>query len=192
MQGAAPIRKTNRHQKLTPVKWRDHVVRAPEGLLRKRSERRIEMLKWKILTLVGLSFGVAGVGWGFAQQQKAIGFYELRIYTAQPGKREPLAARFASRTAAIYAKHGITNVGYWIPQESDSELGISAENTFIYIRGYPSKAERDRRLKAAHDDPEFAEVVTRQEQNPQTRLIVKAHNIDMVPNGNYSAIKIVP
>jgi hypothetical protein len=157
-----------------------------------RSERRIEMLKWKILTLVGLSFGVAGVGWGFAQQQKAIGFYELRIYTAQPGKRDALAARFASRTASIYAKHGITNVGYWIPQESDPELGISAENTFIYIRGYPSKAERDRRLNAAHDDPEFAEVVTRQEQNPQTRLIVKAHNIDMVPNGNYSAIKIVP
>jgi hypothetical protein len=162
------------------------------GFLKIRSERRIELLKWKILTLVGVSLGVAGVGWGFAQQQKAIGFYELRIYTAQPGKRDALAARFATRTAAIYAKHGITNVGYWIPQESDSELGISAENTFIYIRGYPSKVERDRRLKAAHDDPEFAEVVTRQEQNPQTRLIVKAHNIDMVPNGSYSAVKIVP
>jgi NIPSNAP len=150
------------------------------------------MLKWRVLTLVGLSFGVAGVGWGFAQQQKAIGFYELRIYTAQPGKRDALAARFASRTAAIYARHGITNVGYWIPQQSDPELGISAENTFIYIRGYPSKAERDKRLTAAHDDPEFAEVVTKQEQNAETRLIVKAHNVDMVPNGNYSAIKVVP
>jgi hypothetical protein len=83
-------------------------------------------------------------------------------------------------------------VGYWIPQESDAELGISAENTFIYIRGYPSKAERDQRLKAAHDDPEFTEVVTTQERNSETRLIVKAHNIDMVPNGSYSAIKILP
>jgi hypothetical protein len=150
------------------------------------------MLKWRILAFVGLSLGVAGVGWGFAQQQKAVGFYELRIYTAQPGRRDALAARFASRTAAIYARHGITNVGYWIPQESDPELGISAENTFIYIRGYPSKAERDKRLTAAHDDPEFAEVVTTQERNAETRLIIKAHNIDMVPNGNYSAIKIVP
>src|ERR1700681_4267159 len=145
------------------------------------------MLKWKILTLVGLSFGVAGVGWGFAQQQNVIGFYELRIYTAQPGKRDALAARFAGRTAAIYAKHGITNVGYWIPQESDPELGISAESTFIYIRGYPSKAERDKRLNAAHDDPEFGEVVTKQEQNPATRLIVKTHNIDMTPRGAYTA-----
>ena len=105
------------------------------------------MLIWKNLALIGLSFGVAGIGWGFAQQQQTPGFYELRIYTAQPGRRDSLAARFATRTAAIYARHGITNVGYWIPQESDPELGISAENTFIYIRGYPSKAER---RSAAH------------------------------------------
>jgi len=150
------------------------------------------MLKWKVLALLGLAVGVAGVGWGFAQQVRVPGFYELRIYTAQPGKRDALAARFASRTAAIYARHGITNVGYWIPLQSDPELGISAENTFIYIRGYPSKEERDKRLTAAHDDPEFGEVVTAQERNPSTKLIVKPHNIDMVPNGSYTAIKINP
>ena len=98
----------------------------------------------------------------------------------------------ASRTAAIYARHGITNVGYWIPQQSDPELGISAENTFIYIRGYPSKEERDKRLKARGADPEFAEVVTNQEQNPETKLIVKVHNIDMLPHGPYSAITLKP
>lgn len=148
------------------------------------------MLKWKIIAGLGLAFGVAGIAWGYAQTKKAIGFFELRVYTAQPGKRDALAARFANRTAAIYAKHGITNVGYWIPQQSDAELGISAENTFIYMRGYPSKEERDKRLTAAHDDPEFGEVVTKQEQNPDTKLIVKTHNIDMVPHGTYTAITI--
>jgi NIPSNAP protein len=147
------------------------------------------MLKWKITALLGVVFGIAGLGWGYAQQRNAIGFYELRVYTAQPGKRDALAKRFADRTAAIYARHGITNVGYWIPQQSNTELGITAENTFIYIRGYPSKEERDKRLKAAHDDPEFGEVVTKQERSPD-RLIVKAHNIDMAPNGTYSAITI--
>jgi hypothetical protein len=58
------------------------------------------------------------------------------------------------------------------------------------MRGYRSKEERDKRLKAAHDDPEFGEVVTKQEQNPSTRLIVKAHNIDMTPSGAYTAITI--
>jgi hypothetical protein len=149
------------------------------------------MLKWKILAAAGLAVGVMGIGWGLAQARKMAGFFELRVYTALPGKRDALAARFANRTAAIYARHGITNVGYWIPVQSDPELGISAENTFIYIRAYPSKQERDKRLKAAHDDPEFDEVVTQQERNPEARLIVKARNIDMVPSGAYTAISIV-
>jgi hypothetical protein len=148
------------------------------------------MLKWKTLAVLGLSFGAAGVGWGYAQQQNVPGFYELRIYKAEPGKRDALAARFASRTAGTYARHGITNVGYWIPQQTDRELGIDAEDTFIYIRGYPSKEERDKRLKAAHDDPEFAEVVIKQERDPNTKLIIKAHNIDMIPSGPYTAIKV--
>ena len=70
--------------------------------------------------------------------------------------------------------------------------GIDADDTFIYIRGYPSKEERDKRLKAAHDDPEFAEVVLKQERDPVNRLIVKAHNIDMVPSGPQTAIAIKP
>ena len=52
------------------------------------------------------------------------------------------------------------------------------------------KEERDRRLKAARDDPEFAEVVLKQERDPDARLIVKAHNIDMVPNGPHMAITL--
>ena len=148
------------------------------------------MLKWKLLAVFGVAFGLAGLGWGYVEQKKAIGFFELRVYTAQPGKRDALAARFVNRTASIYARHGITNVGYWIPQQSDPELGISAENTFIYMRGYPSKEERDKRLTAAHDDPEFKQVVTKQEQNPETKLIVKSHNIDMLPNGTFTAITV--
>src|SRR6266853_356440 len=148
------------------------------------------MLKWKIGAVLGLAFGAAGVTWGYAQQSRAPGFYELRVYNALPGKRDALAERFASRTAALFARHGITNVGYWIPQQSDPELGISAENTFIYMRGYPSKEERDKRLNAAHDDPEFKQVVTKQEQNPETKLIVKSHNIDMLPNGTFTAITV--
>ena len=80
------------------------------------------MVKWKVFACLGLAFGIVGIGWGNAQAKKAVGFFELRVYTAQPGKRDALAARFANRTAAIYAKHGITNVGYLDSQQSDPEL----------------------------------------------------------------------
>jgi hypothetical protein len=72
-------------------------------------------------------------------------------------------------------------VGYWIPLQSDPQLSISAENTFIYIRGYPSKEERDKRRKAMSDDPERTEVVLKAGANPETRLIMKVQNIDMAP-----------
>jgi hypothetical protein len=123
-------------------------------------------------------------------EETAPGFFELRVYTAVPGKRDALAKRFIESTAAVYARHGITNVGYWIPQQNDPELGISAADTFIYIRGYPSKEDRDKRLREAHSDPEFQRVVIQQETNPATKLIIKAHNIDMLPSGPYTAISV--
>jgi len=74
--------------------------------------------------------------------------------------------------------------------QTDPELGISAENTLIYMRGYPSKEERDKRLKAVRDDPEFVQAVTKQEENPDTKLVLKVHNIDMTPNGAYTTITL--
>ena len=62
------------------------------------------MLKWKVLAVAGIAFGIAGLGWGYAQQQTFPGFYELRVYTAQPGKREGLASRLGSGSAAIWAR----------------------------------------------------------------------------------------
>ena len=149
------------------------------------------MLRWKIAAVLGVAFGAAGVTWGYAQQSQAPGFFELRVYTAVSGKRDALAERFINRTAGIFKRFGITQVGYWIPQESDPELGISAENSFIYMRGYSSKEERDRKMKAMRqDDAEFQEVVTKPEKDPATRLIVKMHNIDMIPSGPYTAITL--
>jgi len=151
-------------------------------------------MKWKLSAFIGVGFGIVGIGWGYAQAPAPAptGFFELRVYTALPGKRDALAARFASRTAAIYARHGITNVGYWIPQQTVPAMDISAGNTFIYMRGYPSREERDKRLKARGEDPEFNDVVTQAERNPETKLIERVYNVDMIPNGPYTAIKVTP
>ena len=55
-------------------------------------------------------------------------------------------------------------------------------------RGYPSRRARDERLREAHADPEFREVVTATERNPDTRLIESVQSLDLVPT-DYSAIR---
>ena len=59
------------------------------------------MMKWKLSAFFGVVFGSEGIVWGYAQAPAPTGFFELRVYTALPGKRDALAARFANRTAAI-------------------------------------------------------------------------------------------
>jgi hypothetical protein len=67
---------------------------------------------------------------------------------------------------------------------------LSSRST-LNVPGYPSREERDKRLKARGDDREFKEVVTKAESNPETKLIAKVHNIDMTPHGPYTAITLV-
>ena len=55
--------------------------------------------------------------------------FEMRIYYAAPGKLDALHARFRNHTTQLFAKHGMTNVGYWVPSENP-------DNKLIYILAY--------------------------------------------------------
>ncbi|HQU46088.1 MAG TPA: NIPSNAP family protein, partial [Pirellulales bacterium] len=49
--------------------------------------------------------------------------FEMRTYWAAPGKLDALHARFRDHTTRIFEKHGMTNVGYWVPLENpDNKL----------------------------------------------------------------------
>ena len=41
--------------------------------------------------------------------------FELRTYTTEAGKLAALHARFRDHTTALFEQHGMTNIGYWIP-----------------------------------------------------------------------------
>lgn len=43
--------------------------------------------------------------------------YELRTYITNEGKLEALLARFRDHTCRLFEKHGIQNIGYWVPIE---------------------------------------------------------------------------
>jgi hypothetical protein len=74
--------------------------------------------------------------------------YELRIYTANEGKLEALNARFQDHTCKLFEKHGLTNVGYWVPDDkSDSRL--------IYVISSPNRAAHGKSWKAFLNDPDW-------------------------------------
>ena len=57
--------------------------------------------------------------------------YELRVYTAAPGKLDAVNARFRDHTVKLFEKHGMTNFGYWTP--------VDKPNTLIYLLAHKSR-----------------------------------------------------
>jgi NIPSNAP protein len=75
--------------------------------------------------------------------------FELRTYTAPPGKLQALHARFRDHTNALFAKHGMTVVGFWVPSEEDK----GAANTLVYLLAFPSRAAHDKAWDEFRADP---------------------------------------
>ena len=53
--------------------------------------------------------------------------YELRTYTTNEGKLDDLHARFRDHTMKLFEKHGIENIGYWVPTDE------RAKDTLVYV-----------------------------------------------------------
>jgi hypothetical protein len=57
---------------------------------------------------------------GFAAAETASApVYELRIYTVHPGRMPAMLARFRDHTCALFEKHGMVNIGYWLPLKEE-------------------------------------------------------------------------
>ncbi len=79
--------------------------------------------------------------------------FELRTYKATPGNLENLLARFRDHTMRIFEKHGMTNVGYWVPTDPEE-----AEDTLVYLLKHDSMAAATASWRAFATDPEWARV----------------------------------
>jgi hypothetical protein len=85
--------------------------------------------------------------------------FELRTYYAAPGKLEALNARFGDHTCALFKKHGIKIVGFWIPMDQ------GAENKLVYMLVHKSREAAKQSWKDFGDDPEWQKVRTESEVN---------------------------
>jgi hypothetical protein len=85
--------------------------------------------------------------------QAANRVFELRTYTAPSGKLDALHTRFRDHTMRIFQRHGMTNVGYWTPQDTTLR-----ENTLVYLLSHPSRAAADQAWRNFSADPEWQRV----------------------------------
>jgi hypothetical protein len=83
--------------------------------------------------------------------------YELRIYTAQPGRLRDLLARFETHTNRIWARYGIRQVGFWTTI-------VGPTDGLTYLLAWESFAEREEKWTAFRADPELIEVFAESEK----------------------------
>ncbi|MBM3998075.1 MAG: NIPSNAP family protein [Planctomycetes bacterium] len=84
--------------------------------------------------------------------------YELRVYYSPEGRLNDLHARFRDHTIKLFEKHGMTNVGYFVPVENSA-------NKLVYVLSYPNAEAREKSWKAFMADPDWAEVRKKTEAN---------------------------
>lgn len=75
--------------------------------------------------------------------------YELRTYTAMPGRLPDLHKRFREHTSRIWAKRGWQMVGFWTYRHG----GLSDE--LVYMLAFQDMATRDAEWAAFQADPEW-------------------------------------
>jgi hypothetical protein len=106
--------------------------------------------------------------------------YELRIYTANPGKMGALQARFRDHTTRLFEKHGIKNVGYWM-----NTIGGRSDELW-YMLAFEDLGQRDAAWRAFAADPEWQEARKKSEENGA--LVHHIENRIMAPT-DFSPLK---
>ena len=107
--------------------------------------------------------------------------FELRTYTAAPGKFDALHKRFRDHTVRLFTKHGMSHVGYWTP--ADAPL---SENTLIYVLAHESREAAKKSWAGFRSDPEWLKV--RDESQKDGSLTTKVESVFLNPT-DYSPIK---
>lgn len=102
--------------------------------------------------------------------------YELRIYTCNEGKLDALLARFRDHTCKLFEKHGIGNVGYWVPVDQEN----GSKDTLIYVIEHKSRDAAKASWKAFGADPEWQ--AARKASEEAGKILAKApESIFMTP-----------
>jgi hypothetical protein len=134
-----------------------------------------------VVFVAGMLLGHLFQPWSDVHAESAKRVFEIRTYTAQAGKLDALNARFRDRTIPIFEKHGMKNVGYWVPQDAPLK-----QTTLIYILAHPSREAAAKNWEAFRNDPDWQKA--RSESEAKGPLVSKVESI-FVEATDYSPMK---
>ena len=107
--------------------------------------------------------------------------FELRTYTCNEGKLPDLLARFRNHTTRLFEKHCMTNIAYWVPQDSPAH-----ENTLVYVIAHASREAAKKNWDEFRNDPEWQKVQKDSEANGK---IVNKVESDFMDAADFSPMK---
>ena len=106
--------------------------------------------------------------------------FEMRVYYAAEGKLDELNKRFRDHTCKLFEKHGMQNIGYWMPLDNP-------ERKLVYLLAYPSREARETSWKAFMGDPDWQKAWKASEVNG--KLVAKAESRFLTATDYSPAIK---
>ena len=106
--------------------------------------------------------------------------YEMRTYTAMPGKLGALNARFRDHTTKIWERRGWNMVGFWTYRHG------GPSDQLVYMLAWPDMATRDAEFAAFGQDPEWLKA--REESETDGPLTARIQS-DILNATDYSPLK---
>ena len=106
--------------------------------------------------------------------------YELRTYTAMPGRMPDLNRRFREHTTKIWERRGWNMVGFWTYRHG----GPSDE--LVYMLAWPDVATRDQAFAEFGQDPEWIEA---REASETSGPLVAHIRSDILQPTDYSPLR---
>jgi len=130
-----------------------------------------------------LGLGMAGLTVSLAMAAEPdTRVFELRTYTANSGKLDALHARFRDHTLKLFEKHGMTNIGYWVPIENP-------DHKLIYMLAFPDAAARKKSWQEFSADADWKKV--KEESEASGPLVAKIESRVLTATNYSPEIKVV-
>jgi hypothetical protein len=106
--------------------------------------------------------------------------FELRTYTAMPGRLPDLNRRFRDHTTQIWERLGWQMVGFWTYKHG------GRSDQLVYMLGWPDQATRDASFAAFQADPDW--LAARESSEEHGPLVARITSEILSPT-DYSPLK---